>query len=99
MAGAVNVGVGAVRSRAGAGTAAILHRLHHDRHQHGLDALNPVGTAMGRRAFDVTRLSLDNPVAVLDHPDVAGLVLVDDKLVDLSDAGADLHDIFSIDDA
>lgn len=56
ITGAVNVsrGVGAVRSGARAGTAAILHGLHHDGHEHGLDTRNPVcrdGALMDRRAF------------------------------------------------
>jgi len=45
---------GAVRSGARARTAAILHGLHHDGHEHGLDTRNPVcrdGALMDRRAF------------------------------------------------
>ena len=104
MAAAVNIGrgVGAVRSGAGAGTTAILHGLHHDGHKHGLDALRPVcrdGALMDRRAFYIARFSLDNPMIVLDHPDIAGFVLVDDEFVDLSHPGTDLHHIFGVDDA
>ena len=104
MAGAVNVslGVGAVRSGARAGTAAILHGLHHDGHEHGLDTRNPVcrdGALIDRRAFYIARFLLDDPVIVLDHPDIAGFVLVDDEFVDLSHPGTDLHHIFGVDDA
>jgi len=58
----------------------------------------------GRRADGparvfIARFFLDDPVIVLDHPDIAGFVLVDDEFVDLSHPGTDLHHIFGVDDA
>ena len=92
--------VAAVRTAAaGAGTAA--RRLLNDRDKNGLDPhmrrrrMVPID----RRALHVADFLLDDPVIVLDHPDITGFVLVDDKLVDLSHPGTDLHHIFGVDDA
>jgi hypothetical protein len=44
---------------------------------------------MDRRAFYIARFFRDDPVIVLDRPDIAGFVLLDDEFVDLSHSGTD----------
>ena len=51
-----------------------------------------------RRASHVADFFLDDPVIVLDHPDVAGFVLLNDQLVDLSRSRRDLDNAFGVDD-
>src|SRR3954470_21116024 len=52
-----------------------------------------------RRAFHVANFFLDDPVVVLDHADIAGLILANDELIDLFRSGRHLHNGFGVDDA
>src|SRR5688572_1067975 len=51
-----------------------------------------------RNAPDVADFLLDHDPVVLDHADVAGLVVVNDEMIGFPDAGAHRHDGFGVDD-